>query len=194
MVGFATGQYLGLGDITTTAGQTIYGIWDHAAVVTGRGQLVAQTISTVTSGTDTYRVVSKNAVDFATKKGWYVDLPTTGERVVFNPIIRDGRFVFTTLIPSSGTCASGGSSWLMELDYLTGGRLVVSPFTTVDKVNNKYVSGIKIDNIMTTPTVIADRKKSRELKVGNESSGDTRVISESVQSRSGRLSWREIIR
>ena len=121
-----------------------------------------------------------------------MDLPDSGERVVFNPILRDGRFVFTTLIPNTAICASGGSSWLMELDYLTGGRLNISPFTFIGKAPTEYVSGLKIDNIMTTPTVIADRKNAREIKVGNTSSGSTQVISESVQFKSGRLSWREI--
>ncbi len=197
MVGFATGQYLGLGDITTTDDQTIYGIVDSGANVAGRANLVAQTVtseSNVTIGADTFsvRVTSKNTIDFSTKKGWYMDLPDSGERVVFNPILRDGRFVFTTLIPNTAICASGGSSWLMELDYLTGGRLIISPFTFIGKAPTEYVSGLKIDNIMTTPTVIADRKNAREIKVGNTSSGSTQVISESVLFKSGRLSWREI--
>ncbi len=195
MVGFATGKYLGVGDITTTNVQTIYGILDKGATVSGRSELVAQTVDSVVNvGTNTVRVTSRNPVNYATRKGWYLDLPDTGERVAFNPIIRDGRFIFTTLVPNTGLCASGGSSWLMELDYLTGGRLFISPFTAIGKVNGNYASGIKIRNIMTTPTVIGDRKKARELKIGNESSGDTKVISESVQSKSGRLSWREIIR
>lgn len=121
-----------------------------------------------------------------------MDLPELGERVVFNPILRDGRFVFTTLTPDSAICAFGGSSWLMELDYLTGGRLNVRPFTQVSKQGTKQVSGIRIGNILPTPTILDDRKNSKEYKIGNDSSGTANVISESVQNRTGRLLWREI--
>ncbi len=197
IIGFATGQYLGLSDITATGTQTIYGILDSGAVVPAtvppRSNLAEQTVDSVTtvSGFEV-RITSQNAIDYTVKKGWYMDLPETGERVAFNPILRDGRFVFTTLTPNTAVCAAGGSSWLMELDYLTGGRLNISPFTQVGRVGGDYVSGIRIGNIMTTPTVITDRKKQKELKIGNDSSGGTTVISESVQYKTGRLSWREV--
>ncbi|MEE9303910.1 MAG: PilC/PilY family type IV pilus protein [Thiotrichaceae bacterium] len=200
LVGFGTGVYLGLSDVTNADGQTFYAVLDTgsavAATIPPRGNLQAQTVlSTPTVdidglGTVETRVTSKNTVDYATKKGWYMDLPDTGERVAFNPILRDGRFVFTTLVPDTGVCSAGGSGWIMELDYLTGGALENSPFIGApDKT-----SGIKPpgDGIPNTPTVIGDPDNKKELKIVNESTGDTDVISETVQYKSGRLSWREI--
>ncbi|HED34904.1 MAG TPA: hypothetical protein ENJ08_11965 [Gammaproteobacteria bacterium] len=197
IIGFATGLYIGVGDIATTGTQTMYGIIDDGTTgtVAGRPALVQQTIDSVAIDGATgfeIRLSSQNPIDFATKKGWYMDLPESGERVVFNPILRDGRFVFTTLTPDSAVCASGGSSWLMELNYLTGGRLNVRPFTQVEKQGAKQVSGIRIGNILPTPTILNDRKNSKEYKIGNDSSGTANVISESVQNRTGRLLWREI--
>ena len=43
-----------------------------------------------------------------------------GERVVSLPILRNGRVIFPTLIPSPNPCEFGGSSWLMELDAVSG--------------------------------------------------------------------------
>ena len=60
--------------------------------------------------------------------GWYLDLPTSGERQVSTPILRGGRIIFTTVIPSGDECSAGGDSWLMELDALSGSRLGSSPF------------------------------------------------------------------
>ncbi|MGB5832397.1 MAG: PilC/PilY family type IV pilus protein, partial [Thiohalocapsa sp.] len=81
VVGFGSGQYLELADLSTTAPQTLYGIWDSAlggsvATVTGgRASLVEQSVLAVTRVANTdYRVTSNNAVDFSTKKGWYMDL------------------------------------------------------------------------------------------------------------------------
>ncbi|MEE9302773.1 MAG: PilC/PilY family type IV pilus protein, partial [Thiotrichaceae bacterium] len=200
LVGFSTGIYLGLSDVINTASQTIYAVLDTGSAIAlaapPRSNLQAQTVlstPTVTIpglGLVETRITSKNAVNYATKKGWYMDLPDTGERVVFNPILRDGRFVFTTLIPDTGVCSAGGSGWIMELDYLTGGALENSPF--IGAPGNP--SGIKPpgNGIPNTPTVIGDPDNKKEYKIVNESTGDTDIISESVQYKSGRLSWREI--
>lgn len=51
-----------------------------------------------------------------------------GERQVTPSVLRNGRIIFTTLVPSADLCAAGGDSWLMELDALTGARLLFSPF------------------------------------------------------------------
>ena len=69
-------------------------------------------------------------------RGWYLDLlpppnpPGTfqGEMQVSDSILRNGRIIFTTLIPDADLCSAGGSSWLMEMDGLTGARLKESPF------------------------------------------------------------------
>lgn len=137
-----TGQYLGDSDIPGVGGnvhasqvQTMYGLVDDLSNPAGatavisplRSNLVGQTMTS--SGTT--RTVTSNTVDFTTKKGWYVDLPVTGERVNTNPVLDLGALVFTTNIPNSDVCTPGGSSWLNELDYKTGGLIpgLATPFT-----------------------------------------------------------------
>jgi len=131
---FGTGKYLENGDIATTGTQTFYSVWDIAtspSTISGRSELQQQTITTTTtvSGKE-YRTSSSNSVDWVdpvsgtgTMRGWYMDLPESGERVVSDPALYSSRILFTTLIPDASTCSGGGTGWLMELDSVTGAAL-----------------------------------------------------------------------
>jgi type IV pilus assembly protein PilY1 len=139
MVYFGTGKYFETIDNTVTDAQTqsFYGIWDNNATVSKTTTVLqAQTIdSTTKKGGFNLRKTSNNTVNYPTKKGWYMDFltpPATasdGERVISFPLLRDGRIIFNTLtpLPPPGTDICGknseGTSWLMELDALTGSRL-----------------------------------------------------------------------
>jgi type IV pilus assembly protein PilY1 len=167
------------------------------------------------------RVSSNNTVDYATKKGWYMDLVSPpsatakGERVVSQALLRGGRIIFTTLIPDDNPCASGGTSWLMELDSLTGRRIAKSPFdltgnnlinsedlVLVEVVDGVYsigttsgvktaVSGIQSNvGIIKTPGVIS--AGDLEYKYTSGSTGAMEVTTESVSGSSGRQSWRQL--
>jgi type IV pilus assembly protein PilY1 len=92
-----------------------------------------------TFGSNTFdvRTISKNPVTWVTRDtsgnwnscsssgscGWYLDLESTGEKMVANPILRGGRLIFVTTIPSLVACEAGGTGWLLEIDPNTGGRL-----------------------------------------------------------------------
>ena len=222
MISFGTGKYMELTDASTTDQQTIYGLWDQNTTINSdRSTLVEQTVvATVVVNADSYRINSNNSVAYtgsSNKKGWYMDLPESGERVDVNPIGRDGRFVFATRTPSSAACTAGGDSWLMEFNYLTGGRLDISPFDvngdgfindldfqkiTVgvdingDPITIKVpVSGHRSDNggMIATPTVISTDQNNIEHKIKSSSKGTTSSMLESVPgSLSGRISWKEI--
>jgi type IV pilus assembly protein PilY1 len=129
MVYFGTGKYLETADASVAGAttQTFYGIWDNltGGTVT-TGNLVAQSIST--SGS--YRTVTDNPVDWSLRRGWYMDLPTGGERVVANPTLYGGVLIYTTIIPSNDVCVAGGSGWLMEVNAANGGQLPSSVFDT----------------------------------------------------------------
>jgi type IV pilus assembly protein PilY1 len=225
MIGFGTGKYLEISDLSITDTHTIYGIWDQNSNVSSRSSLVEQTVLTIVSKDDTrvsptitnkYRITSQNTVDYSSGNGWFMDLPESGERVDVNPIIRDGRFVFVTRTPSTTQCDSGGTSWLMEFDYLTGGRLDISPFdynndgvinsadyvtitvtidgeeVTITVPTTGFQSGI--DGMISSPIIVKDPEKSdEEHKVSARSDGSIGSILESAQDDySGRISWEEI--
>lgn len=139
---FGTGKYLELSDIATTTGQTFYSIWDeyeNPSTISGRSLLQEQTVTvTQTVSGKNYRRTSSNPVAWkapivagGTKRGWFLDLPVSGERIVSDPTIYDNRLLFTTLIPNSTVCGNGGTGWLMELDAVTGGAMT-SPTFDVD--------------------------------------------------------------
>lgn len=126
-----TGQYLGDTDVATTSTQTMYGLIDDLSSPTGSTPVIADPtrnslqVQTLTAS-GTTRTATNTTVDFATKKGWYVDMPASGERINTDPAIALGALVFTSNIPSSDVCTPGGSSWLNILDYKTGGKLTGS--------------------------------------------------------------------
>jgi Tfp pilus tip-associated adhesin PilY1 len=64
--------------------------------------------------------------------GWYWDLPLTGERVVSDVLLRDGRLIVIAFTPNPDRCSDGGSSFLMELDSFSGG----SSGGTIFDINN----------------------------------------------------------
>lgn len=75
MVYFGTGSYFSTTDTASRATQTVYGLWDRAAPIAGRKDLQAQTIIGGTSAFgQKVGLVSANAVDWNTQKGWYLDL------------------------------------------------------------------------------------------------------------------------
>ncbi len=167
MVFFGTGQYLAEGDAAATGTQSFYGIWDSGkAIARGRSDLVEQTIqetATIIDGADyTLRTVSDIPVNYMSKKGWFLDLPTLKERVVVNPALFGELVIFTTIIPDSNLCGSAGSSWLMVLDSDNGGE---PNFTALDvnddgvrneqdMMGGENVSGVKAEDLLWQPNVV----------------------------------------
>ncbi|MFM8330227.1 MAG: pilus assembly protein [Candidatus Methylumidiphilus sp.] len=183
---------------------------------------------TTTSTTVTLRTTSANNVDYVgavtpsvvpAKRGWYMDLltPTSvtpngslGERVVAYPLVRSGRVIFESMMPTPVTsCSQGGTSWVMELDALYGKQLMATrppfdldgdgDFDSADLVNNVSPSGMKSTiGMFKTPALITLGDGS-EVKVfsgsGNNGLGGdiTMYLRESAEGGgTGRISWRQI--
>jgi len=155
LVLFGTGQYIYDADKLTTNTQAFYGVWDNGkSSGLTVSNLVQQTLSDVTptattTGTTTVRIATSNPVDYlgssgTAKDGWYVDLGAgvtnspsadAGERVITDPVVRNGYVWFNSLIPAPGGCAFGGSGYLMSLDLGTGG----DPGTSMFDLNGNNV-------------------------------------------------------
>lgn len=241
VVYFGTGKYIETNDNLQTGqqNQTFYGIFadpiDDTAMPIAertvspnplRSALLEQYVLkevTVASG-QKGRITSQNGL--TNQKGWFIDLYNTeggvtdttaagglnrGERQVSRPIIRSGRIVFATLIPSASPCDFGGSGWLMEIDARDGGRpkkpaLDINNDLIVDKTDrydldgdgvtddpdDVAVSGLQsTDGILSTPAVLA-LTPGQEAKYSVLSDGSTAVFGESGSGRTGRVTWREI--
>ena len=226
MVYFGTGKYLGKSDLTDQSQQTFYAIWDRMGTNSDgftRSRLLEQTITEyATASTDLRgRVVSEYPIVWddgsspqgaEEKLGWYIDLPEAGERVHQAPTLRDGRVIFVTVTPANDPCAGEGTSWLMEVDGTTGGRLNESVFDfNKDRVFNDqdminvgdtdgdgeddYIhgSGIQRKNagILSRPGIINHPDGRTESKYVTTSKGKVESILED-SGRNRHTPWREI--
>lgn len=229
LVLFGTGKFVEATDRADKSTQTFYGIYDPNAAGTdafsGRSDLKSQKVeaeiaktkvsikdaqgNTVLVDTLEARVTSSNAPG---TRGWYIDLlpssgTAAGERVVSNATFRDGRIIFSTLIPSTDVCDWGGDSWIMELDALTGKRLTESPIDVnrdgkidaadyVKDANGNLVpaSGFKSDvGIVNGVGIAADPVNPVEYKYMAGSKGTMQTIRESSNPKArGRQSWRSV--
>ena len=219
LVMFGTGQFLGTPDLTTTATQSFYGVLDQTppggtppASPPSIHKLVEQVLTDTTysytnsSGTTItlpVRTITSNTINWSSDSGWYVNLDP-GERVITNPTIEGGGVIFTTYIPdasSSTSCSNGGTSYLMVLDYESGGafpgpELDLNGGTTLnasDQVGGENPVGIGLGNgfaaaptlIRTRPGVIGDVKLVTL-------STDTIASWKERGGNRGRLNWKEI--
>lgn len=216
MIYFGTGKYLGNTDIGNLATQTVYGLLDKGSAISSRSNLQAQTFIYQGVRTDTdpseVRVASTNTANYADgKRGWYIDLlpPGTtagvGERVVSVPLLRHGRIIVTSIVPSADACRQGGYSWISEFDALSGARLPYNVFDyngdglfndaddkTAGDVRDRVTSKKLADEgLMKSPTVISAGEV--EYKVGSGTSGGIVVIKEKGMSGNPRTSWRQLI-
>lgn len=131
-----TGRYLGASDLTNSEVQSIYAIKDDGGssssgnprANTGPTGFVQQSLTDATCAAgQTYcpagmaiRTGTSNVVNFATQKGWFIDLPGTRERATTDPQLALGTLTFTTNILNPSACTVGGTSFVNFLDYRTG--------------------------------------------------------------------------
>ncbi len=224
MIYFGTGQYLETtdNDPNNQPLQAFYGIWDkNESILTAfdSDDLLVQTIDnqydqefdTDNDGsldtTFTLRDVSKNSINFGTHMGFKLGLipvlvdgiPNTdnfGERQISNAIISNGRIIFTSLQPSQVECEFGGSSFLMEIDFRSGGAL---DFPAFDLNNDGEYDGDDTDasgrasdvGIMPTVSLLGDG--AQDIAFGSGSGGDIEVINITVGNEAyGRQSWNQL--
>lgn len=217
---FGTGKFLEHEDKLTAPErrQSFYGIIDRnsrtsADLIRGRDKLLEQQITaegqvTIDDASIGYRVTSQN--ELLGHSGWFMDLisPSHGyqaEKQVSNPVVRDGRIIFTTLIPDADPCAFGGGGWLMELDLLSGSRLKFPPFDInrdglfdehdlIDLPDGTRVppSGIgSTEGIIQQPAIIDAREVQYKYTPGT--SGNIQMTVENPgEGGHGRQSWRQI--
>ena len=226
MVYFGTGKYIEKSDNNSVSepDQSFYGIWDkHESSASGLpvlpSELLLQTIdhefsATFSGNAFRLRITSDNAPDWSSHEGWKIDLvnrnlspvDNNGERQVSDAILRNGRIIFPTNLPSDTPCTPGGTSWLMELDAADGSRLDEAPFDlnndgifseldytySADGIPDVPTSGVQSqEGIITTPGILRD--VNREVKYLSGSTGVITNFSESTGAENvGRQSWREL--
>ncbi|WP_430230666.1 pilus assembly protein [Nitrosomonas communis] len=202
LVYFGTGQYIASGDNANTHIQSLYGIRDNGSPisVTDRSTLQQQTILTETVLPPFERTVSNNPVNWSIKQGWYLDLlppaggHPQGERSVIMPQLSFGRIVFTTLVPSTDPCVSGGQNWLMLLNSETGGMLTTLQFDTDNNgmLNNedRLIAAIGSDGVRSESVTISAGNLTH--LIAGSTSGLIEANTIKGSSLNPRRSWRQI--
>jgi type IV pilus assembly protein PilY1 len=223
MLLFGTGKYLEPldEDIALAKPQSFYGVWDNNTgtaitdIVIGRSVMLRQeiedefieTFTKPDATTVSYPVRQTTQNPLTTERGWYLDLISPangfeGERQTTDPVLRNGRIIFTTLIPNPDVCGFGGDSWLMEIDALSGARLKETPFDlNADELFNAddYIgspavpaSGLKTEvGITPRPAVISG--ENAEYKFMPGTSGQMQVVTENPGAGDlRRQSWRQV--
>jgi len=154
VINVGSGRYLADEDVPgagantwATQRQSVYGLFDDTTVTLpatilisnlrgsngsscpsggGNGSLVCQSLTHVSS-TNSYRATT-HAVDPATRRGWYIDLPLdanlTHGRVIGQPSLSTGgTLALTVNVPTNTRCDPGGSSWYLAINSATGGAV-----------------------------------------------------------------------
>lgn len=206
---FGTGKYIESSDNLNTDVQSFYSVRDTGVAVGNRAVLSEKIIGTVTVDSNTYRTLSVGCdsdpltVDIpdcpVPSKGCFVDLPTERERVTGIPKLISGTTFFNTFIPTAGACASGGTGWLMAMDYLTCGLPAKKLFDTdvdgdIDD-SDTLIAGMQIGGALGGTTLISSTKPGEPgLGVSSLVTGElvTNPIALSGFSR-GRVSWKELV-
>lgn len=194
---FGTGRYLNVNDPSNNEQQTWYGLID-GATISGRSELESRTITNVGD----QRVITEVNSMTLGKKGWYMDLVDTRERIVDMPLMVGPELVMNTTIPDTNVCNPSGAGYLMVVSPYTGGRLKKtffdidnnSEFDEDDKVsvagNPTIVSGIKVSSLNSV---------TRLAKVGELIKSFNNCEGGCIESRAidptrnvGMQSWREL--
>lgn len=197
VVFFGTGRYVGTTDMSTTQTQTIYAIRDDLTMpgaggvplVGGRSELVERTF--VAGATADERTVASGpggaaiVVDWDAKRGWYIDLPESGERVNVDPILQFGTLVIASNVPSIDACTAGGSAWLNFLDYRNGGA--VSGYTYASLKNATSVI-VGLNQIL----LPGGKLKIIATTAGNETKSMDAPV-EDLLFEGKRVGWRELV-
>ncbi|MEO6186306.1 MAG: PilC/PilY family type IV pilus protein, partial [Steroidobacteraceae bacterium] len=198
---FGTGKYLTDTDPTDTQVQSWYGIEDTGAVPTRTNLVQRSVIDQATASGFTVRTISAGTTgELAGKLGWYLDLPTTGERMVVPNQFQGGALLGTSRIPdSTDVCRPSGKGFIMAINPFTGGRLEQTffdlngdgLFNDTDKLSVssvlKIVSGIGFDSSPNAPIFV---ENVMQVSLDDGTTRTIRTQGSSVDSR--RLSWREI--
>ena len=144
--------------------QTVTGTYDGA---TGGAFTSASTSGyrTLSGATVCWASSTSASCSSNTQLGFYLDLPSLGEEILYNPIMVDGLFVVNTTIPAAQTqgltcfLSTPPGGWTMAINPLNGGVLLkgTSIFNTSTaasaNIGRTPVSGIFVSAVG-TPSVV----------------------------------------
>jgi type IV pilus assembly protein PilY1 len=205
MVVFGTGQLIESSDRSTTATQSIYGIWDSGSANARSYSLERAKLETLTMNTSTL-VVSGGTPTFAdngsSKRGWYFDLTRVGERVIIDAVAGTGYVNINSTIPPSSSCSDNGDGLKYFLSPSSGkdvfptepeggGYLGKSSIIEID-ISTAVDSSYSTRGVTGRRT--ATKKEAISTPRGNKggSTTNTTLYVNITYLATGRIYWREV--
>ncbi|HEY0586431.1 MAG TPA: PilC/PilY family type IV pilus protein [Pseudoduganella sp.] len=194
VVYFGTGRFLGSSDLVipeeSMTTQLIGGFKDLVTDTPLKlDDLVQQTID---DGADSRSSTSQKAVDWDKDKGWYLQLPSKGERVAVDPQLFGGVLLVPTVVPTASACQPGGYSWLYQFNPGGGAALRDTPVGT--RLASPVV-GTSISKLSNGKAVViaitADGKRPKAIQLNIPTPG-TGGGSNNTSPETKRLQWREL--
>lgn len=194
---FGTGSYMTTADGNDMdAGKhTMYGVMDDLGTTGStytRADLAARSVTSDGAGERYFQELTSGLI--GTKRGWYVDLPDKGERIVQNAQM-DGSFLVTaSMMPSGNSCAdASGSGYINAItpfpDMLVSGKsyfdLDGDGNTDDAGTSGKPTGSVKTSGMPTLPLLLPG-----QVRYGlTDGSGQTLAKGKPQWNR---VSWREI--
>ncbi len=126
MVVIGTGRLLGTSDLSDNQIQSIYAFSDPLTTTYSNLRNSLAPLSMTQTGADDdpngFRTIActGTTTQCGSTSGWYVDLPSTGERVVVDMRVELGTVEAATSILSASACNVGGIGKRIDLNVLTG--------------------------------------------------------------------------
>ncbi len=172
-----TGRTLDVSDWGNAKVQSIYAISDDASLSNARTSLVQQTYN---RATDT---MSNNPVDWATQRGWFLDLAAK-EHINVRPVVAYGVLAFVSNTNGASDCSA--SAYYYWVNVLSGGKVV-----GVDTVSHLITD--KGNAAAPTLAISADGRLLAQTKTTDDEFPDPKKkLAEVI--RASKDSWREVRR
>ncbi|MGZ9711223.1 pilus assembly protein [Glaciimonas sp. GNP009] len=187
MIMFGTGKLFEISDPADTQVQAVYALWekpDGVTTIDGAYQLQQQTLSRIEGG----RTISKNAINWRNQRGWYVELPDRGERVVGKLQILNGMLVIMTMTPGVHTGLDNApSSELMLIDFTTGSTPSKAPFPTLPP----HQMSIRVPASISSPVIVTQPNGKRGLVI-QAMDGRVKIVPLAVTPRIPLRTWHQL--
>lgn len=207
MVIVGTGKFIERADSSDTTTQAIYGIWDNLSNTAsdyqvGTSKLFQRTLDQTTGllgGAATFPYGSGTGTGAnKTYRGWYFELPTSGERVSVDGDNKYGYSAINSMIPPPD-CNVIGTSRTLTADNIYGSSVGAAVMVTSGYLGRPNI--VLLDDSEGTYTYTARSAVGRRdlviksAPVSSTSEATPRVIQGSTVAMkvpAGRVGWREI--
>lgn len=170
---FGTGHYDTLSDVATytAVSQRMVGIFDPVNTTsdTFANVLTNLTTANLQNQTSASYTVVKSSVDGIyrvpnNKAGFYIDLATTTTlqtgnyinptgMIVTEGVNLRGALLYSTFLPNTAACSTGGAGFVQAVNFRTGGGMVVDNTTTGVPFYNGGVPDINLDGLVNAADV-----------------------------------------